>query len=151
MTEKKFSAKDHLIDLSKVAGAQFVMDVADMIDTSKSARVQELLEELSNLKIEAISSEPADAALYAEMIEDKLGSMAHVLAEEGIVKTSEIAFVVTRAAKTMLSGLAVVGKEFIKISLKATLGGVVGGALGGLGDKLVDSAIDAVVDKLSPE
>lgn len=126
-------------------------DLMDMVDANKGARALELIEELAILKVETLTASPEDKLLYVEQLEDKLGSLEHVLDGERIVASAELAAIFKRAAGTALSAFGAVGKELVKASVAGALGGVAGGLLGGLGDTLVDKAIDAATDALSPE
>ena len=148
----KEKAVSQLKDLAKLAGEQFVTDVIDLIQADKAERLIELTIELTNLKVEALTADDAaDRRLYVEMIEDKLGSLAHVVATEGIVASNEIGAILATGARTMLSGFAIVAKPLIKVSLTVALGSMGGAALGGLGDKIVDTVVDSAIDSLSPE
>lgn len=143
---------EQLKDLAKIAGQDFMADVIDLVQSGKEQRLVDLTTELTELKVQALTADdPGDRRLYAEQIEDKLGSMAHVLATESIVASQEIGAMLSRAARAMLTGFATVAKPIIKASISTALGGIGGVVLGGLGDKLVDGAVDAVIDKLSPE
>jgi len=104
------------------------------------------------LKVDALTADDVDdRRLYVEMIEDKLGSLAHVVATEGIVASNEIGAMLATGARTMLSGFGIVAGPMIKLILTSTLGVVGGAVLGELGDKLVDTVVDAAIDSLSPE
>lgn len=141
-----------LKDLAKLAGQNFVFDVIEFVEDGKAPRLEQLAVELSELKIEALSAEDPDTRLlYGEMIEDKLGSMAHVLNSERIVANKRVGAMLTTGLKTMLGGFVTIAEPIIKASISGVVGGVLGGVLGDLGDKLVDKGIDAVIDKLSPE
>jgi len=141
-----------LKDLAKLAGEQFVTDVIDLIQADKAERLIELTIELTNLKVDALTADDVDdRRLYVEMIEDKLGSLAHVVATEGIVASNEIGAMLATGARTMLSGFGIVAGPMIKLILTSTLGVVGGAVLGELGDKLVDTVVDAAIDSLSPE
>lgn len=139
--------KDQLSSLARIMSDSVISDLEDIIEDGKSDRALALISELSELKTQALVSSASDKRLYVEMIEDKLGSLEHILDSERIVASKAIATIFTRSVKTALAAFSSIGAELIKATVSGVIGGISGGLLGGLGDGLVDIATDA----LSPE
>jgi hypothetical protein len=152
---------EELSAIAKEDADLFIEDIKELIQEKDTDRVKALVKECYDLKIEILKcDDQEETALIEEILEAKLGTMAHVLDSERIVVSREAAASLCRALKSVLDGFVVVGRELIKISVRAAVGGVAGGLLGTVGDKLadkasdlvdnlVDSAADSVIEKLS--
>ena len=140
------SYADKLEDIAKEGADIFVQDMKDLVKERDNERLKDLVKECYDIKIDALKN-PEEAELLAELLDTKLGTLAHVLDSERIVVSREVAASVCRALKSMLNGFAVVGKELIKVSVRVVAGGLAGGILGSAGEKLADKALD-VVDNL---
>jgi len=122
---------------------QFCDDVGSMIEQRDAERLKELVTEITRLKAEKILASDEDEDLIQEIIDTKIGTMAHVLDSERIVISREAAVMVTMALKTCLSGFSIVAKELIKVSIRTAIGGAAGAILGPIGDSLAEKAMDA--------
>ena len=130
----------------------FLADLKDLVKDHDLPRVKEFAQEIAELQLEVLQTESAeDKDLLKELMESKLGTMAHVLDIERIVVSREIANMVCNGLKTFLKGFSVVAKELIKVSIRTAVGGVAGSIMGSAGEKLAEKALEAIggqTDKL---
>ena len=134
--------------LAKQSADEFIEGSKAILDPTKTDRARELVKDIAQLQMDKLMADDEDKALYDEMIADKLGSMEHVLVSEAIVASRELAAQLAAGARGLVTGAAVVGKEFVKASL-AGIGGPAGGVAARVGEKVIDTAAKKALDKIS--
>jgi len=139
----KDEIRTHLQDLGDKMSDAVVDDLKDILKAGKTERAKDLLKELSRLKIDVLLADKNDQPLYNEMLQDRIGSIRHVLDEERIVAYRSLNETMIRALRTALAGFGGVASALVSTAVRSAVGGAATGLLGSAGTKLVDLAAES--------
>lgn len=142
-----------LPELEKRADAlrtKFLAEVDEFVDSSRIGKLDELLKEIAEAEIRAVTAtDKFTADQWATVADDKLRSVRLIVISEQIVASREIAAMLQAAAVAAWEGFKTVAAGMLNAAIKGALTGLLGPAGGVIADAasgFLGEAIEGVTD-----